>query len=145
LYQDALKFLANQAISKLFGWLGGTHQETFDASSLSSGFNIGGSSGGGGFWSSLIGAVFGGGRASGGPVSAGGLYRVNEDGPELLNVGNQSYLMMGNRGGTVTPNSQLGGKTQIINVNVQPTSTHRTADQIASEVARKQRIAVARN
>jgi hypothetical protein len=36
-------------------------------------------------------------------------------------------------------------KTQIINVNVEPTSTRRTADQVADAIARKQRIAAARN
>lgn len=49
------------------------------------------------------------GRASGGPVSAGGLYRVNENGPELLDVNGKQYLMMGNRGGMVTPNGDVGG------------------------------------
>jgi hypothetical protein len=48
-------------------------------------------------------------RAAGGPVGAGGLYEVNELGPELLSVGNRDYLMMGSQGGTVTPNSAIGG------------------------------------
>ncbi|AXF52966.1 MAG: tail tape measure protein [Caudoviricetes sp.] len=42
------------------------------------------------------------GRANGGPVQSGSMYRVNEKGtPELLNVGGNQYLMMGNRSGTV--------------------------------------------
>ena len=45
------------------------------------------------------------GRASGGPVSAGGLYRVNElNRPEILDVSGKQYLMMGDRSGTVVPN-----------------------------------------
>jgi hypothetical protein len=43
--------------------------------------------------------------ALGGSVRGGGLYQVNERGPEMLTVGNRSYLMMGGRDGYVTPNS----------------------------------------
>lgn len=57
------------------------------------------SSGAGSFISSL----FGGGRASGGPVDASTLYQVNENGPELLSAGGKDYLMMGGNGGFVTP------------------------------------------
>ena len=49
-------------------------------------------------------------RELGGPVSAGKLYRVNEKRPELLNVGNKQYLMMGAQGGSVDPNP--GAKAQ---------------------------------
>lgn len=41
-------------------------------------------------------------RAEGGPTDAGGLYRVNERGPELLTVGGEDYLMMGSQAGMVT-------------------------------------------
>ena len=51
---------------------------------------------------------FGGFRASGGSVGAGSLYRVNELGPELLNMGGKDYLMMGGQGGYVKP---LGAAT----------------------------------
>jgi hypothetical protein len=51
-------------------------------------------------------------REMGGPVSPGQLYRVNEKGPELLNVAGKQYLMMGAQGGSVTPNNQLGGGEQ---------------------------------
>jgi hypothetical protein len=91
-------------------------------------------------------SAFGGGRAGGGPVAAGGLYQVNENGPELLAVGGRQYLMMGPQSGTVEPASRSrapGGTT--INVAVQPTSTRRTADQVATMIARQQRIATARN
>lgn len=108
------------------------------------------SSGGGG-WGGLISAFAGffsnGGRAYGGPVAAGGLYEVNERGaPEMLAVGGRQYLMMGPQAGTVQPVQQsrgFGGTT--INVAVQPTSTRRTASQVAEAIARKQRIATARN
>ena len=49
------------------------------------------------------GLIFGGARATGGPVSAGKMYEVNERGvPELLNVGNRQFLMMADQGGHVT-------------------------------------------
>lgn len=149
LYAQALKFVANQAIMKLFDLLGGTHKQTFDAGSLTSGFNIGGGSGsaGGGFWGTVgtfLSSMFG--RANGGPVTAGGMYRVNEmGGAEMLSIGRNDYLMMGSRGGYVTPASRTtgqGGNTFI--TNVQPTTTRRTADQVAQAVARTQRLAVSR-
>lgn len=44
------------------------------------------------------------GRATGGPVVAGGMYEVNELGmPELLNVGGKQVLMMAGQSGYVTP------------------------------------------
>lgn len=149
---DALRFVANQAIASLFSALAGTHKETFSTTALSEGFNIGSDSGsGGGFWGNLMSAVgsyfsYGGGRASGGPVGPGSLYQVNENAPELLTFRNRTFLMMGSESGNVTPLRQGGGGTTIINnVNVQPTSTRRTAQQVATEVARKQRVATARN
>jgi len=48
------------------------------------------------------------GRANGGPVQSGSMYRVNEKGtPELLNVGGNQYLMMGNQSGRV---DNMGGR-----------------------------------
>lgn len=67
---------------------------------------FGGGSGGGNLLGSLVGAIgatFGGARASGGSVSAGSMYEVNELGPELLSTGGRDYLMMGGEGGYVTP------------------------------------------
>lgn len=60
-------------------------------------------------------------RASGGPVSAGGLYQVNEKGPELLEIGNRTMLMMGSQSGTVTPNSAIKSSSPTyVSVNVTP-------------------------
>lgn len=63
------------------------------------------------------------GRANGGPVKSGSMYRVNEKGtPELLNVGGNQYLMMGNQSGRVdnmggpgagSANSASGGSVTI--------------------------------
>jgi tape measure domain-containing protein len=48
-------------------------------------------------------------KATGGGVGMGGMYKVNEQGPELLNVGGEDFLMMGSQGGHITPNHLLGG------------------------------------
>ena len=62
--------------------------------------------------STLFGSLFGGARASGGPVQAGKSYIVGERGPEMVRFG---------RAGTVIPNSRLmeggdygGGMTQVV-------------------------------
>jgi hypothetical protein len=47
-------------------------------------------------------------RASGGPVAAGGLYEVNENGSELLHEGGKTFLMAG-RNGSVEPLSGTAG------------------------------------
>ena len=73
------------------------------------------------------------GRASGGSVSSGGLYQVNEQGPELLHTAGKTYLMMGSQGGSVTPHGGMAAGTQVsIVVNnhagrdTQATATSRT-------------------
>ncbi len=61
------------------------------------------------------------GRANGGPVSRGGMYQVNERGPEMLTVGDKSFLMMGNKGGQVTPGGPAGGKPTVeVHVHTPP-------------------------
>ena len=71
--------------------------------SLLGGGTTGNSGGLGGVLSSAIGGLFGGHRAAGGNVDSGSFYRVNELGPEMLNVGGKDYLMMGGSGGYVKP------------------------------------------
>lgn len=72
-----------------------------------------------------------GGRLNGGPVSAGSLYDVNENGkPELLTVGNKQMLMMGNQSGSVTSNKDLmaaGGSGVSIVVNNNASGAEATA------------------
>jgi FtsZ-binding cell division protein ZapB len=74
---------------------------------LMSAFGLGGLGGGGG---GLLGALFGGFRAAGGPVAAGKAYMVGERGPEIMVPG---------ASGQIIPNNALGGgvnmKTEIIN------------------------------
>lgn len=151
MYQQALRFVANKAIQALF--------DSFNVGSVhTQGANVGG--GWGSVFSNLIGAfagsgggfgpgTIGAGLATGGMAQAGSIHPVNENGPELLSFGSRDYLMMGNQSGKVTPiqrgQPSGGNHTQIINVNVQPTSTRRTADQVAQSTARAQRIASSRN
>lgn len=95
------------------------------------GFGGGGSTGGSVFGDILggIGGMFGfggagmstnntggslptaGGAAAGGATDPFTMREVNERGPELLNVGGKDMLMMGSKGGNITPNSALGGKS----------------------------------
>lgn len=87
--------------------------------------------------------------ASGGDTSPGGLYEVNEKGPELLTVANRTFLMMGNQGGTVTPGGfsgpARGGHTFNLNIAVPPGTTRQSAQQQAQTIMRQANIAVARN
>lgn len=88
-------------------------------------------------------------RELGGPVSAGGMYRVNERGPELLEVAGKQYLMMGNQGGKVDPNGGGGKKEKPLVVNnnftVSGPISRASQSQIAAEAALGLRRAQARN
>lgn len=113
-------------------------------------FGVGGTAGAGvSFDASTLSSFgsFSGFLANGGSAESGGIYRVNEQGPELLTVGGNTYLMMGNQSGMVTPNSQLGGTThnQVINfINNGPVD-RRTQMQLGAEVFKQSRYAYARN
>lgn len=78
------------------------------------------------------------------------MYRVNERGPELLQVAGKQYLMMGNQSGSVKSTSESGGKTvQIVqhihfDTGGQPVD-RRTMDQVAASAANGARRALARN
>jgi hypothetical protein len=96
--------------------------------------------GGGGFLATagkFLGSIFGGGRATGGPVSSGTLYRINEREPEFFrpNVGGKVIPLskMGSSGGNVTQNIMVQGRSDL-----------RTARQMQVEASRQQRIATAR-
>lgn len=69
----------------------------------------------------LIDSVFGGGRAAGGPVTAGTTYLVGEKGPELFTP---------NTSGAIVPNGAMGGSGTTINLTVNgaidPEGTART-------------------
>jgi len=109
-------------------------------------FGQSGSTGGGAsgnFFSSIFGSLFGA-RATGGSVNSGGMYRVNEQGPELLTVGNRDYLMMGNQSGMVS--AAAGGGLTINNSYINPQlNDWKSESQRRTEEATKLRVASARN
>lgn len=111
-------------------------------------FGQGGTTSGGasGNWfSSVLGAFFGGGRANGGPVMPHTLYEVNERGtPELLTVGNRDYLMMGGNAGMVSSNSG-GGVSMVNNFNYAAPYDPRTEEQKNARLAFETRRASQRN
>lgn len=115
---------------------------------------MGGGSGGGGFMSSIgnfFSSIFGGGRAAGGPVSAGGLYEVNERGaPEMLKMDGKEFLLMGNRRGWVDPNHSAGrssGATwsPVFNMSFAAGTSVATATQAGAAVARRIQASAQRN
>ena len=77
----------------------------------------------GGLFGDVLGFVLGAGKATGGPVGAHSIQRVNERGFEVFtDARGDNWLMTGARGGTVTPNDKLraasGGATtnQVVNI-----------------------------
>lgn len=107
---------------------------------------LGGDSGGGFNFGSLLSGLFGGGRASGGPVAPNTMYRVNEQGPELFKAANgEQFLMTGTQGGSVIPNGDLRGRGgQVVNVQIKGYVKPETPNQIAREVRRQSNIAASR-
>lgn len=63
--------------------------------------------------SSFFGSFFKGGRAGGGSVTPGSMYRVNETGMEMVSVGGRDYLMTGSQSGIV---SAAGGDGKSLRV-----------------------------
>lgn len=92
--------IAEKWISNLFGQMG----------------SDGAGTSGGNLLGSLLGGLFGGGRAIGGPVSAGRVYQVNERGaPEIYTAGGKQFLLAP-RDGRVTPaTAAAGGRASQIN------------------------------
>lgn len=89
------------------------------------------------------------GKAVGGPVSAGGVYPVNERGPELLSVAGKEYLMVGSQGGSVTPiragEASGGGSHVSVYVTPPPGSSRQTAMQWGAEAGRHIQLSMRRN
>lgn len=98
--EQITRAIAEQWMTKLFGQMG----------------TSGGGTSGGGILASLLGGLFGGGRAIGGPVSAGRVYQVNERGaPEIYTAGGKQFLLAP-RDGRVTPaTAAAGGRMSQIN------------------------------
>jgi hypothetical protein len=104
--------------------------------------DMGGSGGVGGIFS-FFGSLFGGGKATGGPVAPNSLYKVNERGPEIFEQGGSQYLMTGSKGGNIMPNS--GGMVVNNNFAISGQVDRRTQTNIAAEVGLSLQRAMARN
>jgi methyl-accepting chemotaxis protein len=93
----------------------------------------------GGFFKGLLGGIFGGFRASGGPVSAGKAYMVGEQGPEMIVPGASGTVIPNHALSAANNNGQVGG---AINVSVHLTSDSEMFDakvvQISGAVAGQQ-------
>lgn len=132
-----MKMVMDQLITKLFGGMG-----TAGIGGMA------GKSGAGGWLTTLFTGLAGGGRATGGGVYGGSMYRVNERGPEMLSVNGKDFLMMGSGSGNVTPNHMLkggNGFSQSNNFIIQGKMDRRTEMQIAGDVGRKATQAQRRN
>lgn len=125
--------------SNIFSNLG-----NFLTKTINSVFSSSPTGGGGAGLFSTFASMFAGGRANGGPVSAGKLYRVNENMPEMLSIGNQDFLMMGNQNGRVS-NAASGGMQQVNNFVIHGRIDRRTESQIAQDVGQRTQRAINRN
>lgn len=100
---------------------------------------------GGNWFGSIMGAIFGGGRASGGWAQPNRVYEVNEAGLEMATVRGRDYLLTGNSPVEITPNNRMGGGggLSITQQFINPRMTNlQTDSQRAREEARKAQLAV---
>ena len=127
-FAKALQQMINQAIAA----------DLINAIGLGGAGNTGGNlgtlgAGLGGVFSKVAGS-FGGFFADGGHLAAGKFGVVGENGPELITAGSS--------GANIIP--MVSGATVVQNINVQGRIDSRTANQMANDAARKQRMAQAR-
>jgi hypothetical protein len=128
LQAQILRWIAKRLIEQAFGAQGTTGQGSW------------------GWIGQLGAALFGGGRAAGGQVLPGQIYRVNENGPELLSMGNRDYLMMGSQGGKVTPSSGMSVGVAVTQNFINPQMNDpRSESQRQQQAAQQLRIASLRN
>lgn len=135
LQQMAAQWLESQLLKSLEGAIGGSAAQGGDTGGGSSSSS---SSGLSSIFGAAISSIFGGARASGGPVSGNSAYLVGEQGPEL-------FVPRG--GGSIAPNGQLagalhssGGGGITIHMNVQTPdagSFRRSETQMGRDLARR--------
>ena len=166
LHARLLQMVADKLMERIFGNFGSTGQGTGGGDWLSgifgglfgnSGGSAGGawgaangigapvvvgtgSTGGAGFWASLAGAIFGGGRAYGGSTRPNMLYEINEGGaPEVYRGANgRTWMLTGNDHGDVVPMGRgaggRGGDTYNITVPADGIVNHGTRLQYADRL-----------
>jgi hypothetical protein len=158
--EDILRLTTRQLVTKPFaeaisGWAAnaGIGGSNYAGQASGGGYTGNEFDGAGGGWAGIVSAfagLFGGGKATGGAVEAGGLYRVNErGGAEMLDVNGQQFLMMGNRRGRVHPNpgAAAGGRGGIhapVTINMPQGANAQTANQVGALVSRHLLRAAAR-
>jgi len=130
---------AGGLLSGLLSANGGTASRYEAASIANSEAAVTGASDSGGGWLSSLLGLFGGARSNGGPVMAGMGYLVGEHGPEFFRPSSAGSIS------TNAATRGMSGGGRAINVYVQPTTSRRTADQVASATERKLRVASGRN
>lgn len=86
----------------------------------------------------ISGTQYGGGRAEGGPVIGGSMYRVGEKGPEVFQGSNGQNFMIPGQAGRVVSNDQMGagGQAQSWTIIIQnaPAGTTASVDQTSRTV-----------
>jgi hypothetical protein len=130
LAQQLLRAASDNLVANLFGQTGSS-----------------GSGSSGNLIASLFSAFLGGGRALGGPVSAGKLYEVNERGaPELFEANGRQYLMPSSDG-RVTPLRGNGsaGNTVIVNYTLEGRVSREVESQVAQRTLSAANRSLARN
>ena len=114
------------------GWAG------LFGSLFSSGSGDASGTGGWGSWAGALAAMFGGGRANGGPVQAGKIYEVNERGlPEMYVAGGRQFLLAP-QSGKITQAARSGSPVLNQTIVVQGIMRDNTPLQIAQASAREQ-------
>lgn len=117
LAQQLVRAAANNLIGRLFGQQG----------------SDGGGTTGGNWLSALLGAFTGGGRAIGGPVSAGRMYQVNEKGaPEIYSAAGKQWMLAPHSGQVIPMRGGGGaGMTVVNNFTVDGRTSRETQAQVA--------------
>lgn len=136
LEQDILRIIARKAITEPLG------------NAIAGALGGGGS--GGGLLDSLgsfFGSLFGGGRATGGGIERGRVYRINEGGGpgEIANIGGRQFLLA-SQSGTVQRQQQAGSDRSItVNVQMPQGADRTTGQQFGAQIARQLQLASSRN
>ena len=101
------------------------------ANSVKGGMSSG--SGFGGWLGNVVGSLFSFDKANGGYAPPMSIQEVNERGPELLQMGQRQYLMMGKEGGQVVPSAATAQRpVQVVNhFTIQGPTDRRSEQRIA--------------
>ncbi|WP_343636841.1 phage tail tape measure protein [Roseateles sp.] len=137
---DLLRVEAQRVTSSIFSSVLGLAGSFFGGISVSPGNATSGITS-----DTILPNVLRGGRAIGGPVSAGGVYRINEESrPEVATVGGKDYLLTGGQGGTVRPAAEAGPAVNV-NVNIGQGVTRNEVAALVPTIVKQVQAAVQRD